>query len=439
MISVLYVDDESNLLEICKLFLEKSKLFIVDIVTSAPAALTILNSKNYDAIVSDYQMPEMDGIEFLKAVRKQFGDIPFILFTGRGREEVVIEAINNGADFYLQKGGNPAAQFAELSHKIGLAVRSRQTEGSLRDSERLLSDIIDFLPDATFAIDRSGRVIAWNRAIEEMTGTDSRDILGKGNYEYAVPFYGHHRQLLIDLIDESDDKIALDYSDISRSGNSITAQTNHAHPKGHQISVLIKVCPLYNQKGEIIGAIETIRDITDQKRAEEELIRKNEELIVSYQQISATENALRSNLDNLTRQGMALRASEERYRNVVEDQIEFISRFLPDGTHVFVNEAYCRYFGQKRDEILGHRFRPTIPAEDQKRVGQFFKSLTPDHPVDTIEQRIIMPDGEIRWQRWSDRAIFDPSGIITEYQSVGRDITEHKQAEEALRQANNKL
>src|SRR5665647_815507 len=124
MISVLYVDDESGLLEICKLFLENSRLFIVDIVTSAPAALTLLNSKNYDAIISDYQMPEMNGIEFLKAVRKQYGDIPFILFTDRGREEVVIEAINNGVDFYLQKGGDPKAQFAELSHKLGLAAVS---------------------------------------------------------------------------------------------------------------------------------------------------------------------------------------------------------------------------------------------------------------------------------------------------------------------------
>ena len=435
MISILYVDDESGLLEICKFFLEQSRLFIVDIITSVPAALTLMNSKNYDAIISDYQMPEMDGIEFLKVVRKQFGDIPFILFTGRGREEVVIEAINNGADFYLQKGGEPEAQFAELSHKIGLAVRRKQTERSLRDSERRLSDIIDFLPDATFAIDRSGHVIAWNHAIEEMTGFHSSDMLGKGKYEYAIPFYGFRRQLLIDLIDESDEKNAQFYSDIYRTGNSLTAQTNLAHPKGHQISVLIKVCPLYNRKGEITGAIETIRDITDRKRAEEELLKKNEELNASYQQIYATEEALRLNLDDLTRQEMALRVSEERYRNVVEDQTEFISRFLPDGTHVFVNEAYCRYFGLKRDEILGHRFRPNIPAEDQERVGGFFKSLTPDHPLDIIEHRIIMQGGGVRWQRWSDRAIFNPSGMVTEYQSVGRDITEYKQAEEALQQS----
>jgi PAS domain S-box-containing protein len=127
-----------------------------------------------------------------------------------------------------------------------------------------------------------------------------------------------------------------------------------------------------------------------------------------------------------------LRKSEERYRNVVEDQTEFISRFLPDGTHIFVNEAYCRYLGLKREEILGHRFRPKIPAADQESVRRFFASLTQDHPVGTIEQRIIMTDGTVRWQRWTDHAIFDPSGKITEYQSVGLDITDRKREEQAL-------
>jgi PAS domain S-box-containing protein len=135
------------------------------------------------------------------------------------------------------------------------------------------------------------------------------------------------------------------------------------------------------------------------------------------------------------RADQALQESEQRYRNVVEDQTEFISRFLPDGTHVFVNEAYCRYFGRKRDEILGHRFRPEIPAEDRIRTDLFFKTLTPDHPVDIIEHRIVLPDGSIRWQHWSDRAIFDPGGNITEYQSVGRDITDRKETEEALRES----
>ena len=122
MISVLYVDDEQGFLEIAQLFLEQSGDFSVKTVTSAQEALDSPAIRSCDAIVSDYHMQGMDGITFLKAVRERFGDIPFVLFTGRGREEVVIEAINNGADFYLQKGGDPEAQFAELAHKIRQAV-----------------------------------------------------------------------------------------------------------------------------------------------------------------------------------------------------------------------------------------------------------------------------------------------------------------------------
>ncbi|MDD5024578.1 MAG: response regulator, partial [Methanoregula sp.] len=102
MYYVLYVDDEQDLLELAKLYLEISHEFSISISTSAQEVLKAQNLQSYDAIISDYQMPGIDGIAFLKQVRNNFGDVPFILFTGRGREDVVIDAINNGADFYLQ-------------------------------------------------------------------------------------------------------------------------------------------------------------------------------------------------------------------------------------------------------------------------------------------------------------------------------------------------
>jgi len=122
MIRVLYVDDERAMLDIGKLFIEQMGEFEVKTMISAEEALNSPEILSYDAIISDYQMPNMDGISFLKAIRAKSPDIPFIIFTGRGREEVVIEALNNGADFYLQKGGNPYAQFAELAHKTRRAV-----------------------------------------------------------------------------------------------------------------------------------------------------------------------------------------------------------------------------------------------------------------------------------------------------------------------------
>jgi PAS domain S-box-containing protein len=129
----------------------------------------------------------------------------------------------------------------------------------------------------------------------------------------------------------------------------------------------------------------------------------------------------------------AIQESEARYRNVVEDQTEMICRFLPDGTHVFVNEAYCRYFGKKREDLIGHRFIPRIPDDDRPKVAAHLASLNRDNPVRALEHRIVMPDGDVRWQRWIDRVILDNQGRIVEYQSVGRDTTDRKRAEEQLR------
>jgi PAS domain S-box-containing protein len=127
-IRVLYVDDEPALLDLARMFMEQSGDFTVTITTNAPEAIRILGQERYDAIVSDYQMPEMDGIEFLKQVRATDKSIPFIIFTGKGREEIAIEAFENGADGYIQKGGDAKSQFGELAHKIHATVDHRRAD-----------------------------------------------------------------------------------------------------------------------------------------------------------------------------------------------------------------------------------------------------------------------------------------------------------------------
>ena len=132
MIHVLYVDDEPELLTLGKIFLERSGDLTVDTAISAHKALEMLGTGSYDAIVSDYLMPGMNGIAFLKRIRADWKGLPFILFTGKGREEVVIEALNNGADFYLQKGSDTKPQFRELHHKIIQAVERRESDEKFR-------------------------------------------------------------------------------------------------------------------------------------------------------------------------------------------------------------------------------------------------------------------------------------------------------------------
>jgi len=148
MIDVLYVDDEPSLLDIGKLFLEESGDFNVSTAISAADGIRLLGQERFDAIVSDYQMPGMDGISFLIEVRKIHDGLPFILFTGKGREEIVIQAINEGADFYLQKSGDPNAMYAELEHMIRKAIERRMNESTILKLKASLLALKDRSPDS---------------------------------------------------------------------------------------------------------------------------------------------------------------------------------------------------------------------------------------------------------------------------------------------------
>jgi len=129
----------------------------------------------------------------------------------------------------------------------------------------------------------------------------------------------------------------------------------------------------------------------------------------------------------------ALLVSEERYRNITEDQTEFIVRWLPDGTRTFANKAYFDYFGLTQDECIGISLFPLIFKVDRKAVKKRIELLNTSNPVSTGEHRVILPSGKIVWNQWVDRAIFNDEGQIIELQSVGRDITEHKKTENTIR------
>jgi PAS domain S-box-containing protein len=128
----------------------------------------------------------------------------------------------------------------------------------------------------------------------------------------------------------------------------------------------------------------------------------------------------------------ALRLSEQRSRAMIEMQTEYICRWKPDGTITFVNEAYCRCFGKTREELVGNSFVPMIPDSDRHVVTDVLERVTAENPAVTVEHRVIVSDGSVRWQRWTDRAIFDAAGRVEEYQSVGMDITELRESEQEL-------
>jgi CheY-like chemotaxis protein len=124
-VKILLVDDDPLFLELSKTFLEVFHDITSDTVNSAREALQRLENYSYDVVVSDYDMPLMDGITFLKTIRDKRIDTPFILFTGVGRDELMHQAIENGADSFIQKIGDPKTQFSELSKRIWQTVSSK--------------------------------------------------------------------------------------------------------------------------------------------------------------------------------------------------------------------------------------------------------------------------------------------------------------------------
>lgn len=128
-----------------------------------------------------------------------------------------------------------------------------------------------------------------------------------------------------------------------------------------------------------------------------------------------------------------LKESKERYRGVVEDLPALVCNFLPGGEITFVNTAYCEYFGKTPKQLVGNSFLYLIPESDQKTVMDNISDLTVESPTKSHEHPVIAPDGKIRWQRWTNRALFDARGKVISYQSIGEDITEYKLIEEELR------
>ena len=175
MIRVLYIDDESALLTLTQIYLREEASLNVEIASSAIEGLNLLKTNAYDAIISDYDMPDMDGIEFLKQVREFDLAIPFIIFTGKGREEVAIEALNNGADFYIQKGGDPHSLFTELANAIRHLVRRSHAERNAIQSEQHLRAFLNALPDLAFIKGPDLRLLHINAAFQNYLNLSSAD------------------------------------------------------------------------------------------------------------------------------------------------------------------------------------------------------------------------------------------------------------------------
>lgn len=323
MQSVLVVDDEDFLLDATRTFLERFGNMKVQTASSSKEALGILSTATFDAIVIDYYLPEINGIQLLKILRSKGDTTPVIMFTGVGRENAAIEALNNGADFFLKKGDSPSSEFRELVHMINRSVERRFVGRSLGITEKILSETIDFFPDAAFAIDREGKVLAWNPAMAEFTGVDQKDIIGKGDGVYSVPVLGCKGPLLGDLIFEKDAVIAQSrFNIIARNQDTVTAWIKATGKDGGQKVLWMKATPLHDAKGTFIAAITLVRDITGELGAE--LLRQQEQVPAgepAQDRVVAAQGGMFDKLfgkaKSIHKEGLALSYREGKYKEAI--------------------------------------------------------------------------------------------------------------------------
>ncbi|MHA2332971.1 MAG: PAS domain S-box protein [Candidatus Hodarchaeales archaeon] len=191
-INVLHVDDDVFFLEFVKIYLEDMFGNLrVDILSCPEKTFQKIKENDYDVIVSDYQMPALNGLELLEQLRKRGNEISFIIFTGKGREEVAINALNLGADYYLQKG-SPEVSFAELNHFITISARKKKErehrlriERKLRESEERFRKMADNIPGGLTIIER-GKVVYVNEHLCEITGYTRKELLETTTSSLAV-------------------------------------------------------------------------------------------------------------------------------------------------------------------------------------------------------------------------------------------------------------
>jgi PAS domain S-box-containing protein len=350
MLSVMVVDDDPAILDVTRLVLERSHEISVRPVSSSREALEVLQKDSFDAIVLDYDLPEINGIEFLKIIRGKGDVTPVIIFTGVGREHAAIAALNNGANFFLKKGENMEMPFVELQRMIRHAVDQRFMGKAKGLSRKIVFDLVNFSLDAEFAIDPEGNVLAWNRAMEQLTGVPAQTILEKGSFIYAEPFFGKRQKMLVDLVFSHEDAIRkARYMVVSREKHGpVVAVTRARKADGTEWTLWMKALPLFDNHGEFIAAACLVRDVTSTFKdvsIEEEPPTTQAQSTKTDDAVSATTGS--SFIDRILgramvqyKEGVILYARNRNYRAAIEafDRAIEIDPKLP---HVWNDRGIC--------------------------------------------------------------------------------------------------
>jgi PAS domain S-box-containing protein len=297
-----------------------------------------------------------------------------------------------------------------IAANVGIALQNARLFNDIKrqqqyaqEMQRRLADIINFLPDATLVIDSEGKVLAWNLAMEEMTGLTAKEMIGKGNYEYAIPFYGERRPILIDLVHLPHEEIKEKYTHLQWTGGTLTGEAYTPALKDGARYLYATASALHDSQGNVAGAIETIRDITERMRVENELRESSEKLRLIF------ENAF---------DGISI------YEEIPAEE----RRILLE-----CNERYCKMAGRSKEELLAIHDTRTIQRDlglDRERFG--WEPITAGRAFSGVFSW-NRPDGKENIIEYNAA----PTRVGERFFTIGldRDVTERRRAQAELRQA----
>ncbi len=374
---ILIVEDEAIIAMEVESQLQILGYEVTSIVDTGEKALEKADADRPDLILMDIRIKgKMDGIDAAEAIRNRFG-IPVIFSTAYLDQERIERAKITMPFGYVLK----PIQDRDLSVTIEMALYVAGVDSKRKKAEDELERIFNLNPDPICTAGVDGYLKNLNPAWEKILGYTKEELVSKPLLEFIHP---DDRQATIDEIERQ-----------VGGQPTITFKNRYRCKDGSY--------KLFDWKAtaSVDGMLyATARDITEQEKLAE-----------------------------------ILKESEEKYRCIVEDTPGLVCQFLPEGKITFVNDAYCSYFNKTSDDLVGKTILSSIPEEDRQTVNSSISSLDVDNPTHTIEHKVILKDGIIVWQKWTNRAIFDAQNRLKFYQSVGEDITEQKQTQETLKES----
>ena len=376
--NILYVDDETGLLKIFKQMLEMQGAFNVETASSVEEAKKKLAVSDYDVIVSDYQMPDQTGLDFLEYLRARSIEIPFILFTGKGREEIAIEALNLGANHYINKIGKPEIVFGELNHAIKQLASKKAAEEKLQ----ILSDVVEQSSNSIAVMDKRGKIVYANKKLLETYGLKSEDVVGKifGSWVKDSPTMREKMREIALKIHKHNTEWSGELSNILKSGEVVWRKA--------------KIFPLFFEDGDFTHIAYCGEDITKQKIAQEK--QKESELHLGQ-----------------------------------------MLEHAPEVIYISDSEGNFLYGNKKAEELLGYK-RQEMIGKNMLEVGIFTKNAIPRIIDGMKANNLGEKNGPIEFEMIKK----DGSTIIVEattipfyrnnkfeIMGIARDVTERKKAE----------